>query len=43
MDPLVSIIVPVYNVSSYLEKCINSILNPLCVRIVVSERQLLLW
>lgn len=27
MDPLVSIIVPVYNVSSYLEKCINSILN----------------
>ena len=25
--PIISIIVPVYNVESYLERCINSILN----------------
>lgn len=27
MEPLVSVIVPVYNVEKYLEKCINSIIN----------------
>lgn len=27
MSPLISVIVPVYNVSNYLEKCINSIFN----------------
>jgi glycosyltransferase involved in cell wall biosynthesis len=27
MSPLISIIVPVYNVESYLERCVNSLLN----------------
>ena len=27
MEPLVSIIVPIYNVEPYLKKCIDSIIN----------------
>ena len=27
MNPLISIIVPVYNVENYLRKCLNSIIN----------------
>ena len=27
MKPLVSIIVPVYNVSNYIEECLNSLTN----------------
>lgn len=27
MDPLVSIIVPVYNVKPYLSRCVNSLLG----------------
>lgn len=27
MKPLISIIVPIYNVEAYLAKCINSIIN----------------
>lgn len=27
MDPLVSIIVPVYNVEPYLDRCIDSVIN----------------
>lgn len=26
-DPLISIIIPVYNSERYLEKCVNSVLN----------------
>ena len=27
MEPLLSIIVPIYNVEKYLERCIDSIIN----------------
>ena len=27
MNDLISVIIPVYNVEKYLEKCVNSILN----------------
>ena len=27
MDPIISIIVPIYNVDKYLSRCIDSILN----------------
>ncbi len=27
LDPLVSIVIPVYNVEDYLEKCVNSVIN----------------